>query len=530
MILPIVKHERFGDAACAVPCKLTYSFEAASPAAALGADAFGAFSKASPCAKGGFVRFAPDSTLEEKDEIYRVTVTADGMTVGFRDARGAVNGAATAALLLRQGELKQGEIVDYPSCGYRSLMIDMARGLPRMEDVETTIYYMALAKYNRLHLHLIDSEGPCYVSEALPEYRFTGKGGQCDKATLRRLAELCRRFAIEIVPEIEVPAHATAIALAHPEFKCPVENADGWAICPGNDDVWSFFEKLVGEVSELFPDSEYLHIGTDELEFLDFKPQLYCHWSECPRCAALREREHLHDKRAEFYYVIDRMHDIVRAHGKKMMMWNDQIDVSGQVPISRDIVIEFWRVACKGRGPHAGCSMEGFLQKGFKVINADYPNTYFDIESYLTTEKIKTWTPYTAPAQSPQYADQVLGGEACAWEFGNGAEYPFYGYVTPLVAAVFADKLWALGTREHDESYRRALAELVFGSAAHTDVFDLVGSILPPRKKNKFTYVEPDALSEEALAACSERLQGATLCPAKESYVTLLAKIAETKN
>lgn len=70
----------------------------------------------------------------------------------------------------------------------------------------------------------------------------------------------------------------------------------------------------------------------------------------------------------------------------------------------------------------------------------------------------------------------------------------------------------------------------MFGSAAHTDVFDLVGSILPPRKKNKFTYVEPDALSEEALAACSERLQGATLCPAKESYVTLLAKIAETKN
>ena len=234
-----------------------------------------------------------------------------------------------------------------------------------------------------------------WVISCVPEYRFIGKGGQCSIEFLRRIDALCHSYAIEIVPEIEIPAHGTALCEAHPEFKCKVENAQGWAICPGNDEIWPFFDALVGEIAEIFPDSKYIHIGSDELEFRDLKPPRYCHWADCPRCLALRRRENLADRQAEFYYVIERIHEIVKSHGKKMMMWNDQIDISRDVPLSRDILIQFWRIAGKGRGPYEGCTFKKFLEKGFDVINASYPYTYFDMESYMNVEKLSTWTPFT---------------------------------------------------------------------------------------------------------------------------------------
>ncbi len=519
MILPIVKKEIKKNGACCVPDKITYSYNKKSPYARLGGEAFASFANGAEYkAENTFVKFEYDETLEEREEIYRVTVSETDIRVGFRDSRGAVNGAATAALLIRKPSVYQCEIVDYPSCSYRSVMIDMARGLPREEDIVSAIKYMALAKYNRLHLHLADSKGLCYKSDSVSEYVFTGEA--CDKDFLRKIDELCRFYAIEIVPEIEAPAHATALCAAHPEFKCDVENAQGWAFCPSKEGVWEFFEKLIKEVAELFPYSEYIHIGSDELEFRDIAIPRFCHWAECPDCAALREREGLSDMREEFYYVIERLHRIVKANGKKMMMWNDQIDVSKDVPISRDILIEFWRIANEGRGPREGCTFEKLLEKGFKVVNAYYPYTYFDIEKYLSAEKLKTWTPF-----NEGYSEQIIGGEACAWEFGNYESYPFYDCVTPAVVPIFGDKLWGLGEREYTDEYKNALAEFIFGSGEFAEVFDHIGGLIPPREKDKYTYADVEKLSKEKILECAERLEKNLNCYASKKYAALLRKI-----
>ena len=526
MILPTVKQKILMNGTCTIPQRITYAYEGTW--GQLGAEAFASLTDvAEYTAENAFVCFAKDDTLEDRAEIYRVTVRNDRITVGYRDARGAVNGAATVALLIRKRALSCCEIVDYPSCSYRSFLLDMARGLPREEDIRNTIHYMALAKYNRLHLHLTDSEGPCYLSEAVPEYRFLGKGEQCDKNLLRRIDALCASYAIEVVPEIEVPAHATALCEAHPEFKCAVDNAHSWALCPGVDDVWQFYDALIGEVAEMFPRSEYIHIGSDELEFADLNPPYLCHWDHCPRCAALREREGLADRQAEFYYVINKIYDIVRAHGRKMMMWNDQIDISCEVPLSRDILIQFWRIAGRGRGPVDGCSMAKFLEQGFTLVNAYYPYTYCDLENYLDTEKLKTWTPYLIPEQSPDYAQQVIGGETCAWEFGNYEEYPYFGYIVPPVLAMFGDKLWALGEREYSDEYRMALAEYLFGSADFVDVFDHIGGLIPPRKKGLLTYADLAQLSSEAVTDCAHRLRSTCRERAANAYATLLEKISK---
>ena len=149
MILPIVKKCIECDAICDIPEMITYFYSC--ELGKLGAEALASFTDGAEAAESdAFIEFKLDEDLPARDEIYSVNVLSDKITVGFRDARGAVNGASTVALLLRKGKLKCCEIVDYPSCSYRSFLLDMARGLPTADDIKETVKYMALAKYNRL--------------------------------------------------------------------------------------------------------------------------------------------------------------------------------------------------------------------------------------------------------------------------------------------------------------------------------------------------------------------------------------------
>ena len=536
MILPKIKKYTARRGVCTIPEELTYSYS--SEAGRLGGEAFSSFVGGATAAADAFVEFFFDEALEARDEIYKLTVLQDKIKIGFRDARGAINGAASAALLLRCDTLPCCEIIDYPDCAYRSFLLDLARGLPRIEDIKDIVKNLALSKFNRLHLHLMDSRGLCYRSDAVPEFKFTppeeekpgNNYGPYEKSVMHEIVEICESYAIEIVPEIEIPAHATALCTAHPEFKCQVENAHTWAICPGNDDVWCFFDKLVGEVAELFPKSEYIHIGSDELEFSDLPGDAarLCHWDECPRCAALREREGLADRQAEFYYLVDKIYGIVKSYGKKMMMWNDQIDVSKDVPISREIVIQFWRIAYPGRGPYEGCRFEQFLEKGFSIINAFYQYTYLDIEKYMSPEKMIDWTPFNVPEQSKEYASQILGGEACAWETGNYAEYPFYGYTLPPAIALIGDKLWTGGARELDDEYKKALSRFIFGSSEFTQVFDCVGDLIPPRSRRRVTFVPKEELDRTLIEKMIEKLGCLSEMKTAKEYVKLLQRIANS--
>ena len=526
MMIPIVKHQTEREGACALPERITCSGDC--DVARLGCDALISFCDRAERAEGdAFVRFCADESLECRDEIYRVTVLPNAIEVGFRDARGAINGAATVALLLRKKVLTCREIVDWPDCSYRSILLDLARGVPGEEELVSAIRYMALAKYNRVHLHLMDSAGLCFASEALPEYRRTDGGELLEKAFLRRIAALCKAYAIDVVPEIEVPAHASAVTAAHPELMCDAENVHGWAVCPGAEGVWEFYDKMIAEVIDLFPDCEYVHIGTDELEFGELGIEHHCFWDECARCAELRRREGLKDLREEFYYLVDRMHKIVKSHGKKMMMWNDQIDISREVPVSREIVMQFWRIAAPGRGPYEGCSMEEFLKQGFRVVNSFYRYVYLDQQRYLSAEKMKTWNVYNTPEQSAEYADQVLGGESTVWMYGDPA-YAFCKYIIFTVFPIFADKLWDKSDREHTEEYRRALAEYAFGSEDLTCIFDCVGDLIPPREPEIFVAPEAELPAPELVDRCEKLLAGVTessCLEAARKYVCLMQKI-----
>ena len=149
MILPTPKAYDREARSCRIPQELTVF--AKGEFSRLGADMFRMFFEtAAEVSENGFVEFVYDEELEAKAEIYKMIITEDKVKVLFRDARGAVNGAASVIQLINGGALECGTITDYPDCEYRSFMVDMARGVPALADVQRTVCYMALAKYNRL--------------------------------------------------------------------------------------------------------------------------------------------------------------------------------------------------------------------------------------------------------------------------------------------------------------------------------------------------------------------------------------------
>lgn len=527
MILSRVKQCTTYDEVCQIPKERTCL--ATDEIASAGLTALQGLAIVTPCKENAFITFETDNTLAENDEAYAITITKDAITVRAKTKRGSANAAATLAQILTKDEIPTCEIFDYPDTGYRSYMLDMARGIPTMAQIKNAIKTMALAKYNKLHLHLMDSQGICFHSSAMPKLG-EKYGRQMEVSDLKDIIAYAESFQIDVIPEIEIPFHAKALVNAYPELACDTDTVSYWAACPGTDSFWELFENLIREVADIFP-YEYFHVGGDEIEFLDAPQEnSYCNWDSCSKCRALRERVGIRYVQEQYYYVMNWAHDIVKSCGKKMIMWNDQIDISRDVPLSRDILIQFWRVAGRGRGPYENCSMQGFLENGFKVINSYYPYTYCDFEIYMSLEKLSTWTPYTEPKVPEEYKHLMVGGESCAWEFGNVEVYPFYAYTAAPAILLFGDKLWDYRDRTYTEDDRIYMAEALFGKTLAKDIYTCIGAILPPRNKDEFTYVNKEDISKEWIEECKAEIaeKSTALCEYnKTEYINLLDNISK---
>ena len=186
-----------------------------------------------------------------------------------------------------------------------------------------------------------------------------------------------------------------------------------------------------------------------------------------------------------------------------MMMWNDQIGSGEPVNLPRDILLQFWREAAPDRGPEKSCTIDQLIGSGFSVINSYYPETYIDEETYMTAESIARWSPFLNPVLPDTNKDAILGGETCAWEYGNYAGYPFYTYTLPSSMALFADRLWNADDYIPGDDYGVLLTRALLGPATPEgfNVFAGLGGFIPPRDKEKRAYVESVTCSAGQLRA-----------------------------
>ncbi len=251
------------------------------------------------------------------------------------------------------------EITDYPRFGWRGLMFDVSRHFFTKAEVKQYINDMVRYKYNLLHLHLTDDEGWRLEIKGLPKLTEVGAwnvkkvgyfgtfappapeekrdfGGFYTQDDIRELVQYAKERFVEILPEIDVPGHSLAAVVSYPELSCtpgaekysvrsgevimdwskghpPIALVDN-TLCPANEKVYDFLDKVMTQVAQLFP-FEYIHVGGDEC------PKNF--WEKSPQIQALMQRENLKTMDEVQSYFGKRLQKIVASKGKKFMGWNE---------------------------------------------------------------------------------------------------------------------------------------------------------------------------------------------------------------
>ena len=316
--------------------------------------------------KSNSIRLILDKKMAKEE--YSLKVHSKGIEIRGGEYAGVFNGIQSLLQLLpsevytKNGnlpiEVPLVEIKDAPQYSYRGLLLDVARTFQPVDEVKRVIDYMAYCKLNKLHFHLVDSEGwrlelkkyP-YIAEKAgfrggdsplhPVYgSFDQKyGGYYTQDELRDIVAYAAQRSIEVIPEVDMPGHSKSLGVVHPDILCNytpdtsytngIDVRDVW--CASKESNYQLVEDIVKELVDIFP-SEYIHIGGDEVNFK--------WWKECPDCQQLKIEKGLKDESQVEQYFINRVSDILTKYKRKAMVWDEAVD-GGLLPTTT--MVTGWR-------------------------------------------------------------------------------------------------------------------------------------------------------------------------------------------
>lgn len=423
------------------------------------------------------VIFSTDTTLVK--ESYKLDITPSRISINAADKAGFFYAIQSIRQLLPpaieskepvnniQWNVPTLGIQDSPRFPYRGLMLDVSRFFIPKENIIKIIDYMAMLKLNKLHLHLVDGNGWRLEIKKYPRLTEIGAwrvaresdfsqrknaqpgeptpvGGFYTQEDMKEIIAYAEAHQVEIIPEIEMPAHTNSSLAAYPELACPIvkdfisvipgmgAHASEIVYCAGNDKVFSFLEDVIDEVADLFP-SHYIHLGGDEASKR--------YWKECPLCRARMKVEGITDVEDLQGYFMNRMADYVKSKGKQVMGWDEL--TNSKIP--EDAVIYGWQ-GLGTAGYKAGKLGHKFIMTPARVlylIRYQGPQ-WFEPRTYFGNNTLKNVYDYEPiqPEWEPEVAANLLGVQGSLWtEFTNSPEDAEY-LIFPRLAAV-AEIAWS---------------------------------------------------------------------------------------
>ena len=390
-------------------------------------------------------------------EGYRLHVTAQKITIRANKPAGLLYGVQTLFQLMppqiesdqREAsvlwQLPLVEVVDYPRVGWRGLMLDVSRHFFTVGEIKQYLDNMVKYKYNLFHWHLTDDEGWRIEIKSMPKLTEVGAwrapqtgwfgsfaqpqpdapksyGGFYTQEEIKEVVRYAMERNIQVMPEIDVPGHSSAALAAYPELSCFPGSDDHFVrtgatfldwntggrpeaiyentLCPANENVYQFMEKVMGEVAALFP-FEYIHTGGDEAP--------YTFWEKSPAVKQLMEREHIKDMAGVQSYFGKRVEQIILSKGKKMMGW-DEILEGGITPTT---ALMSWRGI--EYGIEASLSGHQVVMSPTNYVYIDYMQGDVSTEPRVYSSLRLNQTYRFDPV--PEGADEkfILGGQANLW-------------------------------------------------------------------------------------------------------------------
>jgi hexosaminidase len=466
-----------------------------------------------------FLSLLNDSSIPK--EGYRLKVTNKTVSIIAREPAGIFYGIQTLLQLFpkeieankieRSGwSLPAVTIEDYPRFGWRGLMLDVSRHFFSVAQVKDYIDQMAKYKFNLLHLHLTDDQGWRIEIKSLPKLTKVGalrvdktgtfgrfspplpneprnSGGFYTQEDIKEMVQYAKDRFIDILPEIDIPGHSMAAIASYPELACTPgtyavnsgEQLMVWpgggqhfyglldnSLCPANEKVYEFIDKVFTEVAQLFP-FEYIHMGGDETA-RNF-------WENSDQIKTLMKKEKLKDLNEVQSYFVKRVEKIINAKGKKLIGWDEILD-GGLAP---NAAVMSWR------------GMKGGIEaakQGHEVVMSPTDFAYLDYMQgdaileppvYATLRLKKTYE--FEPL--PQGVNEALikGGQANLWT-EQVYNMRHAQYMTWPRAFAIAETLWSPKDKKNWNNFvsrveshfeRLDIAEVKYATSIYDPIFDV---------------------------------------------------------
>jgi len=464
-------------------------------------------------AKGsGVIQLALNTTADPVlgDEGYALDIKANAISLLANKPAGLFYGIETLLQMVPVA-VKGGavaipacSITDYPRFGWRGLMLDVSRHFFTVNEVKQYIDLMAQYKLNVLHWHLTDDNGWRIEIKSYPKLAEVGgcrvvrygtfgerippKPGEaatdCNFYTQEQVKDVvayAKARQVTIVPEIDVPGHSLAAIAAYPELSItkdkqmvnPGSKFSEWygdgtfkmlldnTLNPSDEVVYTFLDKVFGEVATLFPGT-YIHAGGDEC--------YHGYWEKSTEVQAFMKKNSIKDVHGMQSYFMKRVAKIIESKGKKMIGWDEILDGG----LADGAAVMSWR------GMKGGIAA---AKEGHPVVMSPTTHAYID---YMQADpfwepriyaKLYLKTCYEFdPLPKDVNAKLVLGGQANLWtekvphfRHATYMTYPRSWAIAEAVWSQAAQKNWPDFVRRVENHFDRSDAANVLVSKALYD-------------------------------------------------------------
>jgi hexosaminidase len=427
---------------------------------------------------------------------YAMTITPNGIEIGGSGSLGTFYAIQSLIQLLPMEKKKSlavpcVTIDDKPRFVYRGMHLDVGRHFFPVEFVKKYIDFIAMYKMNTFHWHLTEDQGWRIEIKKYPKLtqvggyrngtiigRYPGKGndntkygGYYTQEQIKDIVKYASDRYITVIPEIELPGHASAAIAAYPQLSCFPDEATKhpknttwsgdstgkqvqqvWGVFPDvfapTEYTFNFLQDVLDEVMPLFP-GKFIHIGGDEC------PK--DNWKRSEFCQNLIKEKDLKDEHGLQSYFIGRIEKYLNSKGKQIIGW-DEILEGGLAP---NATVMSWR------GEKGG--IEAAKQK-HNVIMTPGGWMYFDhtqtknedsvtIGGYTTVQKVYSYEPIPKEL-SEDDSKYVLGAQANVWteymRYPSKVEYMIFPRMSALSEVLWSSKY----TRNWPDFEKRMLNEL----------------------------------------------------------------------
>lgn len=406
-----------------------------------------------------------------KTGIIIVAPTTTGVFYGMQSLRQLLPSDFANNVHKKEVMLPFMEISDKPRFQWRAFMLDESRHFMGTSVVKKMLDQMALLKMNVFHWHLTDDQGWRIEIKKYPQLtgirsrrKDTQLARESEERTgvphegfytheqIKEILAYAQARHITVVPEIEMPGHATAAIAAYPWLGSLGTTREVSEVFGKLEDsfnisdpkVVGFLQDVLDEVITLFP-GDVIHIGGDEVN--------HTPWLNSEMTKDYMASEGLKSPVDLQIHFTNQISEYLSKSGKRMMGWNDILGddihqardtpaMKAEQKLAPSSVVHFWKGDLS--------LIEKAVNEGYQVVNSNHWDTYLDY-TYQRLPLSKSYAFDPIPLElDEKYHPLILGTGAQIWTEYTPDEEAMQKQVFPRLVA-YAEVGWtALGNKDYE--------------------------------------------------------------------------------